>query len=246
MTDHRDAILDGDAITRLRVQARLSIRRLAELVGVSQTTIRGIENGRNHATLTLETTRRLAAALDATPQALLLRDPDHEPPTDDDVTVEAALAMLGRTIAIYDLATALGWSHDRTRAALARTTQRLQGSGQTIIDAGWQKARLAPATHTLTHEQQVALHQLTPRTRGLTASTARVLHAFIHGDLDTSWHQHASGDDRAALGQLLKQGLLTTIIDDNHNRVLALSPTYAYLDPTRSRRIGMQDPRPQT
>lgn len=130
-----------------------------------------------------------------------------------------------------------GWS-----ITLASNAVRLRGSGHALVDAGWQKSRLVPASHTLTEDQQLALQQIAPRQRGLSVTAARVLRTFIAGSLDAAWHQHASGADRAALAELLKQGVLR-IVDDGNRSTLVLSDACAYLDPGVPR-PNVLDPRP--
>lgn len=62
--------VDGDALRSLREGYPLTVRELAEMSGVSLTTISGIENG--HRSANPSTVRKLAAALGVEPRELMM------------------------------------------------------------------------------------------------------------------------------------------------------------------------------
>lgn len=227
MNDPPDALVNSRLALHLRIQAGLARRTLANQIGVSETVIRGIEDGHNHETLTLALVLRLATALGTTPPRLQTPDQTIQPPTDDDVIVESALATLARSVPAHDLATALDWTLERTVAALKALQRRLHGTGQALILDQWNKARLVPAPG-LSDTQLLALSQLSPRQRGLTPATARVLRDLLNGHLDSRWLQRASRTDKDALSSLLNQGVLQTT---RHGPDLAitLADDFAYL-----------------
>ncbi len=228
------ALLDTAAVHRLRVQAGYSVRRLARALGTSATTIRGIEDGSNHHQLPLSLIDRLANALGTTTPELFPR-PTAVPalPGDDDRTIETALHSLDGIVAISDLARALGWSLDRTRAALEALDTRLHGTGSRLHRNAWQQCALRPAAEHLSIDQQHALQRIGPRRRGLTNTTARVLMASARGEIDDHWFRTASNADCVALQALLKQGAVITRPGKSQ---IVPAPDVAYaLDPALSR-----------
>jgi len=50
--------------------------------------------------------------------------------------------------------------------------------------------------------------QSSPKARGLTRRTAAVLAALLNGEVNASWQQRASRNDRHALGALVNMGIL--------------------------------------
>jgi hypothetical protein len=73
---------------------------------------------------------RLGDLLNVAPTELFARPADETPaPADDDRAVEAALASLDGVVAVSDLAQALEWTLDRTRAALDVLEVRLGHTG---------------------------------------------------------------------------------------------------------------------
>jgi len=156
-----DALLDAAAIRRLRLQAGYSTRRFARALGVSASTIRGLEDGSNHHQLPLTLIAHLAELLDVSTRELFAcTGHDAVAPTKDDRTVEAALQSLPGVVAASDLAAALGWTLQRTRQALDALDQRLQSTGARLHRNGWQQYAIRPATEHLSDQQQQALHRI--------------------------------------------------------------------------------------
>lgn len=231
---NRTPLLDPAELRRLRLQAGYSTRRLARALGTSATTVRGLEANTNHEHMPLGPLARLADLLNVTLAELLARPADEAPaPADDDRAVEAALASLDGVVAVSDLARALGWTLDRTRAALNALEVRLEHTGCRLHRNTWQQCSIRPATEHLARQQQHAIQRIGPRQRGLTHTTARVLMAGSRGEIDDHWFKTASNADRVALQTLLKQGALQTKPDETR---IVPSPDVAYgLDPELSR-----------
>lgn len=207
-----DALLDTVTLRRLRLQAGYSTRRFARALGVSASTVRGLEEGSNHDQLPLTFVGRLAELLGVAPQELFARS-THEAvePSSDDRVVEAALQSVPGVVAISDLAKALTWKLERTKQALDVLEARLQSTGARLHRNGWQQCAIRPATQHLADDQQQALHRIGPRDRGLNHITARLLLSATRGELDERWFKTASNSERVALQSLLKQRVLLTL-----------------------------------
>jgi len=228
-------LLDAAAIRRLRLQAGYSTRRFARALGVSASTVRGLEDGSNHEQLPLALIARLAELVGVATSELFTRATDV--PADlstDDRTIEAALQSLPGVVAASDLARALGWKLDRARQALDALDRRLQPTGARLHRNGWQQCAIRPASEHLSEDQQQALHRIGPRDRGLNHLTARLLLAAIRGELDDRWFKTASNSERVALQSLLKQGALITLVSET--RIVPAADTIYGLDP------GLREP----
>lgn len=223
-------LLDAAKIRRLRLQAGYSSRRFARALGVSASTIRGLEAGLNHEQLPLTFVGRLAELLGVAPAELFARAAaEAVEPTSDDRTIEAALQSLPGVVAASELGRSLGWTLDRVREALDDLDQRLQRTGSRLHRNGWQQCAIRPATEHLSDHQQQALHRIRPRDRGLNNITARLLFAATRGELDDRWFKTASNSERVALQSLLKQRVLITI--PGETQILPSQDTVYGLDP---------------
>lgn len=225
-----DGLLDAAAIRRLRLQAGYSTRRFARALGVSASTVRGLEDGSNHQQLPLTLIAQLAEVVGISIRELFARATD-EPadPSTDDRIIEAALQSLPGVVAASDLARALGWTLERARRALDALDRRLQPTGARLHRNGWQQYAIRPASDHLSDQQQQALHRIGPRDRGLNQITARLLLAATRGELDDRWFKTASNSERVALQSLLKQGALITVAGETQI-IPALETAYG-LDP---------------
>lgn len=224
------ALLDAAAIRRLRLQAGYSTRRFARALGVSASSIRGLEDGSNHEQLPLTLIARLANLLGvATRELFACAADDAVAPSTDDRIVDAALQSLPGVVAASDLAGALGWTLERTRQALDVLDRRLRSTGARLHRNGWQQYAIRPATEHLSEQHQQALHRIGPRERGLNHVTARLLLAATRGELDDRWFKTASNSERVALQSLLKQGALITLAGETQI-IPAPEATYG-LDP---------------
>lgn len=185
------------------------------MLGVSASTIRGLEEGTNHDQMPLTLIAQLAHQLAASiPELFAYPDANPVTPAADDRVIEAALRCTPGLVAIADLAGGLDWTLQRTRDALDALQARLQATGTRLHRNSWQQCALRPATEHLTDHQQHALHQIGPRARGLTSLTAALLIAATRGEIDDHWQKTASNSQRVALQSLLKQGVLLTVNGD--------------------------------
>ena len=225
-----DGLLDAAAIRRLRLQAGYSTRRFARALGVSASTVRGLEDGSNHQQLPLALIARLAELGGVATRELFARATD-EPadPSTDDRIIEAALQSLPGVVAASDLARALGWKLERARRALEALDRRLQPTGARLHRNSWQQYAIRAASDHLSDQQQQALHRIGPRDRGLNHITARLLLAATRGELDDRWFKTASNSERVALQSLLKQGALITIAGET--QIIPAPETVYGLDP---------------
>lgn len=237
------ALLDAAAIRRLRLQAGYSTRRFARALGVSASTIRGLEEGSNHHQLPLTLIAHLAELLGVSTRELFACiTHDVVAPTTDDRTVEAAMQSLPGVVAASDLAAGLGWTLQRTREALDVLDHRLQSTGARLHRNGWQQYAIRPATEHLSNQQRQDLHRIGPRDRGLNHITARLLLAATRGELDDRWFKTASNSERVALQSLLKQGALITLVGET--QIIPAPETIYGLDPLLRKVPTVNDSRP--
>jgi hypothetical protein len=168
-------------------------------------TMRRIEEGGGHGDLTLRFAARMAEIL-GVDLAALLQVFEPNPPRPDDVAVEAALAELGRCTPAEELARALGWSLERTNAALEALERRLSVSG-TILKRKRFEYALGPRRSALNDHQHRNLQRVAINRWGLTLGTARVLRDALDGVVDGDWERNAPAWKTLALGALLKHDL---------------------------------------
>lgn len=123
-------ILDADLLRRRRVELRLSIRQLAENVGVTSPVIRAMEAGDNHKDLAVGFIERVADSLGLDPATLWATDNDTEgAPGDDAATVGAVLHATGVLTPTVTIAEILDWSLDRVDTALDDLAVALAAAG---------------------------------------------------------------------------------------------------------------------
>jgi len=201
-----DALIDGNRVGELRRLAGLSQRALARLLGVAPMTMRRIEEGGGHGDLTLRFVARLAEVL-GVDLAALLPPAQTVDPAPDDAAVEAALADLGRYTPVEELTRALGWSLERTNAALEMLEERLSTSGM-ILKRKRFEYLLGPRRSALTDEQHANLQRVAINRWGLHLGTARVLRDALDGAIDGEWERNAPAWKTLTLGALLKHGLV--------------------------------------
>lgn len=203
--------LDTDHLTRLRLAAGLSKRKLALHLGVTSGVIDRLEEGRSQDDLPLRRVILLADAL-AVPPGALFRATGETPAEPDDVLVEAALAASPTFVRTDELARGFGWELNRTHAALRRLRRRLGPSGQDLrrTTNGW---ALVSRADLLSRQQQAQLERARFRRRGLNIDTARLLHELLAHDTPADFEQHLTNTERVALGSLLKAQLAERTTD---------------------------------
>jgi transcriptional regulator with XRE-family HTH domain len=201
--------LDPTKVATARLAAGYSVHALARLLGVSQSAIRSLEEGINHRELNLGLLADLAHALQQPPADLFYdQTPSHRPPAPDDVVVEAALTELRGWTRTGHLAEALGFTLERTRAALQALGERLEGSGIQLESSTWGITRLRPAPGVLNETQRRLVARDHTRRLGLTKGAARMLLAISAGQLDGRGTGATSAFERLTLAQLANQGLI--------------------------------------
>lgn len=150
--------LDSEKIRQRRIAAELGVQQLADVVAASSTeTIWRLEHGADQGQLSLAFVARIAGALGATIGELLVdgQQPEGEP-DDDAATVGALLAAAERWCPVDHLATACGWSPDRTADALEALADRLELTGQRLARAGDRDLRAATNRTTPSHTRPSA------------------------------------------------------------------------------------------
>jgi transcriptional regulator with XRE-family HTH domain len=210
-------ILSTNRVRRFRLQARLSERALARATAMTGMSIRALEQGRNHDELTLRHLVRIARALGVDPAALLTPDPAVKPePRPDDVMLEAALAGINRYTHPHDLARGLGWTLDRTTAALEQLRLRLETTGQRLANQNG-RVKIVPAAGLLTDSQEHDLANASTNERGLTISLAQMLRQAIEDNGSGGRTRKPNANELLAQGALLNLGM----IEFNDGRLVA-------------------------
>jgi hypothetical protein len=167
--------------------------------------MRRIEEGGGHGDLTLRFGARLAETLGVDLAALLPATEPVEPQSDDSV-VEAALADLGRYTPSEERAHALGWTLQRTNAALQALEARLRTTGS-ILKRKRFEYMLGARRSVLSAQQHDDLQRVAINRWGLHLGTARVLRDVLDGVVDGDWERSAPPWKTLALGALLKHRL---------------------------------------
>jgi hypothetical protein len=200
-------LLNVDLIRERRLALRLSRPALAKRIRRSDTVITLLEQGENHERLSLGVVAALACALACHPSDLLARPDSGPPPAEDDVRVEAALAMTSKGLTTTDLATGLGWGLPRVRAAISSLRDRLAPTGVNLhLSAG--KWYLRPRTAVLSRPEQERIEGSRVARDRLSLYDAEVLADVVDGEADGRWVTDASNARKVALAHLLRLGYI--------------------------------------
>ena len=229
--------VDRDLINDQMSTLGLSERAAVAATGIPYMTFREIRiEGQLQATLTLRHLYLLSQALGLTMADLVTPphnktdgDTDHDAARDahKDVPQGAArdaehliplLLELTKRVAFDELARALEWDRERTRAALDAIPAQLSGTGMRLHDSGTH-LKIIPAAR-VDKRTKRALGRLRATTSGLTAHDARTLTRIIqgHNALDRS----PSNATRISVGTLKNMGCVAL---NNNNAIY--EPTYA-------------------
>lgn len=196
-------LLDGPKIAGLSRAARLSRRKLATMIGVSQTAIKSIETGRNHDELNGRHLRLLADALGVKPAELFAAPPAAPPATNDDHLIVPGIVLAAPGgISAEAIALALQWTLDRVDRALRSAQATLVNSGLRLIEAPAHSWQLRPASSAAIREPPDDL------TTELDRNTMQ-LAARIRRYEMTDRGRTLSTDDQASLAHLVALGLAT-------------------------------------
>ena len=126
-------VLDVDLVRRRRAELGLSLREVAESLGLSAPSYTAIENGRAQAEITISTVVRLAGVLALTVAELVpAAESCPASPTDDARLLGGMLAAVDTTVPIGALADLAGWSPSRLRDARGALDERLAACGMRI------------------------------------------------------------------------------------------------------------------
>lgn len=207
------SVLDCEQLRTERLLQGLSVRELASRLGVSATTIHGLESARNHREIRLGFLCALADELAVHPTSLFRgQGQTAVAPTVDATAVEVALTIVGRPIDRHALATALGWTAGRAAEALGQLATFLDDAGCRLHTDGWGKHRIMPRRELLSKRQRGDLARLATAATGLSVHAARVLRRAAEREITPRWLSHASPGELAALSALLRQELVR--VDD--------------------------------
>lgn len=195
-------LLDGPKIAELTRAARLSRRKLATMIGVSQTAIKSIETGRNHNELNGRHLRLLADALGVPPIDLLIKPTVVAPTNDDHLIVPGIVLAAPGGISAEAIAHALMWTLDRVDRALRSAQATLSNTGLRLIEAPAHTWQLRPAVTAAIREPPEDL------TTELDHNTMR-LAARIRRYEITDRGRTLTTHDQASLAHLVALGLAT-------------------------------------
>lgn len=198
-------LLDSDLIVERRLALGLSQPALARAVGRSPAVVAKMEAGENHESLTLDLLTRLSEVLGVPVSAIVRLHGEPENPTPDDLKLEAMLAHAGKGLTAKTLATATGWSLERTHDGLEMLRRRLRHSGVRLVHhAG--RWRLRGVTGVLTSDEVQRLERASVSTDRLSLDVGRVLLAIVRGDVDAQWLRQATESQRIAAARLQRLG----------------------------------------
>lgn len=172
-------LIDPAVVRARRFELGVAERVLGDALGVEPGVIRRLERGHSQDQLTVSFVVDLAEAL-MLPIHHLLEQEDRppEPPRDDDAaTVGAVLARIGEHTHVDVLADKLGWTVDRTDAALDALEGRLHAVGQTLGWTGDSLVRIADLYNDETVRAAEAVTAGRVATDGLTLADAKLLWA---------------------------------------------------------------------
>lgn len=198
-------LLDTDTIMRRRQNLHISVRGLADALGVAMTVIVRLEDGTNHDDLPLSFVVRLADALAIDLQHLLHTPPLQPSEREDGATIGALLAETDVLTPVETLATALQWDLARTEAALAQAAADAPKVGLKLHRLRGQ-VRFVPDQTATTSDEIEQLVRLHDARAGMNIGQAKTLKAIVDG---ATSKQLQSNSDRVNLGRLRNAGYVT-------------------------------------
>ena len=216
--DTPPSVLDTKVLVARRNEAGLSRRELAQSVGVSQSTIRLLEQGANHDVLTLGLVVRICTVLGIQLGAVLGEAQSKRRIAPDDRLLEAALAdNFGRTLHRSDLERGFGWAQARFTQAVRRLDERLAGTGLMLHRSGWGKYSLRARADVMSNdERERVLRASGVDRKGLDVAQAQMLRNLQGSGLAERRVNNAA-NTRITLGALQKQGLVETDPDQGYH-----------------------------
>lgn len=212
-------LVDGDLVRARRLELGLSERRLTAQIGVgfSQTVLRGIEAGTNHADLTLGELQRLAALL-SLPLGQLLTAPTATEPAPVPAVpstaaehrdravklVSALLIEINRTIPEQTLAKLAEVSLSELDAVLGELDSRLRAAGLRVhrVHAG---AFIRSVDGSLDRDTALVAWRRHLGRNSLNIGQAKLLHKVTRG----AGLKNLGNDERVRGAALVNAGILT-------------------------------------
>lgn len=199
--------LAGDRIRQRRLSLGLSETGLSRSLGVSPMTVRRVEEGGTPVNYDLRFIAAYAAALGLEFADMFdISDLGGAAPDgaadDDPATVGAVLAASGGRAHIDALATALGWTLERTRLALDDLEPRVRAAGMRLVWFADTEVLLAPADG---HDEVTAAHL----SRAVEVAGVNVTEFHVIRQLAQSGPvKHWAGSDARLLARLVAAGLV--------------------------------------
>jgi transcriptional regulator with XRE-family HTH domain len=199
--------VNGLLITERRVAAGLTIRLLAERLGVDARSLEDLERAWGDR-VSVHLLERVCTALDLDPAEVLAPPSAAPPAATDDRKVEAALAEHGGVLTRDDLAAALGWPLARLERALLALAHQLRPTGLRLHRVTWNSYALSPNLGVLSGEERRQLHRLHAGRTGLAESVAFILLGVVTGYRSQDWLFRLPPEDRNGIELLVRQGLI--------------------------------------
>lgn len=213
--------LNAELLVSRRMELGHSHRDIGRLVGVSGTTIRGLEDARSHARVTLDLIFRIAEALQL-PAGALVRDEhqrsNREQPragesrrgmSDDARRVGQLLLAVGKGVPPTALARGTGLNLQQVKAAVDELQEATNADeGLLRITTNNSRVALLPRDDAMSKEEVIPLERQVMAVDELKHPAARMLSAVVHGDIDSDREQNMRRGDRPHLQSLLKRGLI--------------------------------------
>ena len=191
-------------IAARRLELNLSLREVADALGLAEAGWRHLEQGNNLDCLTLGQLGVLADLLCVPIEDLLVGEQPVAPPAASalEQRVGAALLLAGRSLSLGLLAEAMGATTDDVRAALDALQARLAPAGLVVSRKGVH-ATLVPDRGSLQDDGIRAAMRAGDARDGLPSAPARLLHRLASGE---SMAQAPSREDQARAATLLRGG----------------------------------------
>jgi transcriptional regulator with XRE-family HTH domain len=202
--------ISGRLISERRAAAGLTVRQLADQLGIDARTLADFERAFTHdaGAMTVGLLLRICQALDLELAEVI--DPPTAAPQEsaDDRKVEAALVEHGGVLTRDDLAAALSWPLARLERALLSLEHRPKPTGLRLRRVGWNSYALGPNLGVLTGEERRRLHRTHSGRVGLAESVAFILLGVVSGYRSQDWLLRLPADDRGGIELLARQGLI--------------------------------------
>ena len=208
--------LNGTLIRTLREEQQLSPAHAAAIAGISRIVLRRIEDNdpRGAAMLTVQGLSALAETL-GTPAGDLIRSSRATPTTGSDQPTDASkdarvlsglLLSLKTQTSRSDISSALGWNHERIRAAIAALNEQLSGTGL-VLHQPHDRLQLVPEQRATIDDALTRITTTKHVKRGMDITTAKTLRRVYDGHHDAGGRK--AMNTRAALHTLVSTGALT-------------------------------------